>query len=160
MNLFELTNIWKTMEALIESDEATEEEMAEAMKDLNVQIEEKADGYAEFLRRLEGEEEALIKEKRRLTKRITSLQKKQNNLKRNLRDAMIETKKTKFRTTFHTFTVRKNPPALVIENTESIPEEFIKITREVNRADLKKAVLEGLEIDGVYLTQTESVQIG
>ena len=65
----------------------------------------------------------------------------------------------KIETVTGSFSIRKNAPSLIIENEALIPKEFITIiqTEKVEKNEIKKALKEGKEINGVRLESSESL---
>ena len=128
---------------------------------MDYEFEDKADGYAKVLRSLDGKEEAISSEIKRLTemKRVVANNKKA--IKQNLENAMIETGKTKFKTTLFSFGIQKNPASVRIKDESLVPEEYrIKQPDKIDKKGLIKALKEGAVFtENIELVQTESLRI-
>lgn len=128
---------------------------------MDFEFEDKADGYAKVLRSLDGKEEAINSEIKRLTemKRVVANNKKA--IKQNLENAMIETGKRKFKTTLFSFGIQKNPMAVKIEDESKVPKQFlIKQPDKIDKKALIKAYKEGQVFDdSLNFIQTESLRI-
>ena len=72
---------------------------------------------------------------------------------------MIAVDKKKFKTDLFSFNIQKNAPALIIDNKNSIPAEYL-IQREpkIDTANLKKYLKEN-KADFAHLEQSESLRI-
>ena len=83
-------------------------------------------------------------------------------LKRNLEKAMIFMDKKKFKTDFHSYSIQKNAPSLVIIDESKIPDTYIiqqdpKFDRKALLADVKE---DPEKFKGIAETkQTESLRI-
>lgn len=158
MRLYELTEAWESVQALIDNDETQEEQLQAALENIEGAIEEKADGYAKLIYSMKAEAEAIKVEEKRLATKRQSLENRAKWLQKNLEEAMIATGKKKFKTNLFVFSVQKNAPSLDDFDEAIVPEEYWKVTRSVDRSALLKAVKNG-EVEGIGLKQTESLRI-
>ena len=60
-----------------------------------------------------------------------------------------------------TFTIRNNAPALVIDDERLIPRKFVTVvqTDKIEKAEIKKAIKNGIEVQGVRLESSKSLLI-
>lgn len=158
MRLYELTEAWESMQALIDNDETQEEQLQAALENIEGAIEEKADNYAKLIFSMKAEAEAIKTEEKRLTTKRQSLENRAKWLQKNLEVAMMNTGKKKFKTNLFVFNVQKNAPSLDDFDESIVPEEYWKVTRSIDRPALLKAV-KGGEVEGIELKQTESLRI-
>lgn len=158
MRLYELTEAWESVQALIDNDETQEEQLQAALENIEGAIEEKADGYAKLIYSMKAEAEAIKVEEKRLATKRQSLENRAKWLQKNLEEAMIATGKKKFKTNLFVFSVQKNAPSLDDFDEAIVPEAYWKVTRSIDRPALLKAVKNG-EVEGIGLKQTESLRI-
>ena len=158
MRLYELTEAWESVQALIDNDETQEEQLQAALENIEGAIEEKADGYAKLIYSMKAEAEAIKVEEKRLATKRQSLENRAKWLQKNLEEAMIATGKKKFKTNLFGFSVQKNAPSLDDFDESIVPEAYWKVTRSIDRPALLKAVKDG-EVEGIELKQTESLRI-
>lgn len=158
MRLYELTEAWESVQALIDNDETQEEQLQAALENIEGAIEEKADGYAKLIYSMKAEAEAIRTEEKRLATKRQSLENRAKWLQKNLEEAMIATGKKKFKTNLFGFNVQKNAPSLDDFDESIVPEDYWKVTRSIDRSALLKAVKDG-EVEGIGLKQTESLRI-
>lgn len=158
-NIYEITGNYLQVQELIEQGELDAEMLQDTLEAIEGEIEVKADGYAKIMKNLQKDIDGLKAEEKRIADRRKAIENHIKSLKLNLESAMIATGKKKFKTDLFGFGIQKNPASLAIEEGTEIPADFIKVVESVDKTALKKAVKDGLEIDGVSLVQTESLRI-
>jgi len=162
-NLYELTAEFKEAEHLYNTSE-TEDEMLEAERYLikaEVDLSEKAENIAKWIKNLEAERDTFKKESDRLASKAKSFDNKVSSLKRYLQDNLEVAGIDKVKGELFTVSLQNNAMSLDIESIEHIPDDF-KNTPEpvVNKRELLKYIKETGEIfDGVEVKQTRSVRI-
>lgn len=157
ITLYDLTDSYINIKDIL--DEETNEDLAKVLDEIDEEIEIKADNIAKLIKEFEGEANTLDEEIKRLQAKKATKVNSIRNLKLYLENQMIKVGKTKFKTTLFSFGIQKNVPSLKIENEDNIPEDFIKIMTSIDKRELLKAMKEGLEVEGVEITQSESLRI-
>lgn len=155
MNLYELTEMYQNLLDL----DLEEEELQGHLKNIDDEIEVKAENIAKVLKDLEAESEAYKKEIERLSDKKKSTENRAKRLKEYLQMAMEEVDKKKFKTDLFSFNIQKNAPSLKILDESKIPENFYKVERKLDKVEFKKAVKEGLYEEAAELVQSESLRI-
>lgn len=135
------------------------EELVKALKNIDDEIEVKAENYAGLIKNLEAEAEAYKKEIDRMADRKRALENRVKFLKKNLEETMIDLDKRKFKTNLFSFNIQRNAPGIKILDEDKIPEEFIEYEKKIKKNDLKKAIKEGLETEAAILVESESLRI-
>lgn len=153
--LYELTELYTNLLDL----DLEDEQVQEALEDIDEKIEVKADNIAKLIRGLEGQIDICKAEEERIYKRRKSIENRINNLKEYLQKTMIATDKRKFKTDLFSFSIQKNRASIKILDEEKVPEEYVEYDRKVLKDKLKKAIAEGLEVDYAELIQTESLRV-
>ena len=134
--------------------------LADTMEGIEGEFEIKADNYARVKASLEGTVEAIKTEEKRLAGRRKAIENNISNLIKNLQTAMIATGKTKFKTDFYSFGVQNNPPSVVVDaDIEAIPEDYIKIKKEIDKTAIKDALKKGETFDFAHLEVTQGLRI-
>lgn len=167
ITLYDLTDSYINVLALIDNDKKDdekeilkiEEELKNALDNIDEAIEQKAENIANILDECKGNSKKIEEQIKRLEKRKKSFDSTTDYLTDYLKKEMLKIDKTKFKTAFHTFYFKKNAPAVCIEKEDNIPEQFFKVTKSVMKTELKKFIQEGNDIEGVKLTQSESLII-
>ena len=159
-SLYDLTEQFQELLSMALDPDVDEQALADTMEGIECEIEEKADGYAKVIKSLEADVEALKVEEARLAGRRKNISANIDRMKRALESSMRATGKTKFKTTFFSFGIQKNPPALKIDMPDRVPDEFL-IPQEpkVDSAAIKKELKEGVAYDWCHLEQSESLRI-
>ena len=153
--LYELTELYTNLMDL----DLEDEQVQEALEEIDEKIEVKADNIAKLIRGLEGQKDICKAEEERIYARRKSIENRIKNLKEYLQATMIATDKRKFKTDLFSFNIQKNRASLKILDEEKVPEEYIEYDRKVLKDKLKKAITEGLEADYAELIQTESLRV-
>ena len=122
---------------------------------LQLALEDKLEGIGCYIKNLEAEAAALKAEEQAFAARRKRAENKAASLKNYLSGYLqgcpFETLRVKV-------SFRKSE-SLDISESAVIPEEYLKYSVDVNKADLKAAVKAGLELDGVQLVQKNNIQI-
>lgn len=155
MKLYELTEIYNTLMDLDLDDEALKSHLS----NLNDDVEVKADNIAKVIAEMKGDISKLKAEEERLASKRKALENREKSLKKYLETAFIAMDIKKVKTALFSFNIQKNPASVKIEDESKVPESFFKIVKSLDKTSLKKAVQDGLEIEGVSLEQTESLRI-
>ena len=163
MTLYEITNDYLQLMTMLEDPELDPQTLADTMEGIEGELEVKAESCGKIARNIEGDIVALEAEKERLTKKI---QTKKNNLKRlkeTLQFSMEATGKSKIKTPLFSFSIRKNAPAVVMDEPyiENVPERFLKYSDPtINRTAIKEAIQNGENLEGIaHLEQSTSLTI-
>lgn len=92
---------------------------------------------------------------------VAELEKKENDMKQNIVNSMLQNQLKSIEFTFQKFTVKKNPWALVIEDESKIPDEFKKEKTEIviDKKAIKEKIQNGETIDGASIRTSYSLQI-
>lgn len=137
-----------------------EEQLQEALSEIDDAIENKADGYAKVIQELHGKTDVLKKEEKRLADRRKSIENNAKRIKESLQDQMLLLDKRKFKTDLFSFNIQNNPPSLSVLDESHIPKRFYEEQDpKLNKRELLKALKGGEELEGVEIKQTESVRI-
>lgn len=162
MKLYELTDAYAELAALLDECESEEEaaQLWAQMDEVGASIAEKADNYARFLRNKQTEVDGLDKEIARLQKRKRSAENQIEQLREHMKFAMGVAGATEIRTTLGKWTVRSNPPRVeVLDESEIAPEFFDPQPPKLSKSKLLKHWKDTGEIpDGCDVVQSESMQ--
>ena len=159
MKLIELAEVYKNILNLIDSGEATEDELKLALNQIEDEIETKAQNIAFVLKEIDSDIEKFKSIEDEFARKRKSLEANKLNLKQYLETNMIATDKKKFKTEFFSFNIQKNAPSLDITSESNIPDEYYITERKLQKKELLDAIKKGVEIDGVALKQGESLRI-
>ena len=162
MKLYELTDAYAELAALLDECESEEEaaQLWAQIDDIGASIADKADNYARFLRNKQTEVDGLCKEIERLQKRKRSAENQIEQLREHMKFAMGVAGATEIRTTLGKWTIRRNPPRVeVLDESEIAPEFFDPQPPKLSKSKLLKHWKDTGEIpDGCDVVQSESMQ--
>lgn len=157
MNLYELSDSYKQIQQLIEDGA---EGLEDALLQLNDAIEEKAVNYAKVIRNLESQSAAIKDEEKRLYERRKSLENNVKRMKESLYDAMKYNDKKKIKTDLFSFNIQNNPPSLSVLDDSAIPQGYwIAQDPKLNKKEIMNDIKQGVSVEGVEVTQGESLRI-
>lgn len=105
--LYELKENYKQIASMLYEEEIDEQCILDTLESIEGEIEEKADNYAVIIKELLGDAEICKQEKLRLEARQKSFENRAKLLKDKLQEVMIETGKTKFKTSKFSFGIQK-----------------------------------------------------
>ena len=124
------------------------------------QLESKSIAYLEVIK----DREAYINNAKEEIKRLQGIVKVNDNLVNRLKDNLLTAVKTfgSFEVGFVKFGTRKSTSVDVLDDmVNQLPKEYktIKVTESPNKTAIKKALQEGVEIDGCRLIENENLTI-
>lgn len=92
---------------------------------------------------------------------VAELEKKENDMKQNIVNSMLQNQLKSIEFTFQKFTVKKNPWSLVIEDESKIPDEFKKEKTEIviDKKAIKDKIQNGENVDGASIKSSFSLVI-
>lgn len=162
--LYELTGQYQLLLALMEDPDVDPKIIEDSLEAVSGEIEAKADGYAKVRLELLNQKDGLKAEIDRLTARVRTIDRNVDRLMESLKNGLIAAGKPKFKTDLFSFSVQKNPPKVVIDDPDRIPEGFlIPQPPKVDTASIKeslKSVDAGQMWEGIcHLEQGESLRI-
>lgn len=155
-----LYNLASSYLTVYQMDDIEEEAWMDTLDSIDEAIEDKADNIARLIRSIEADAAALKAEKDAFAKKQKAAENKIARLKEYLQDNMERTGKTKFKTSLFAFNLQNNPASLVIPEGEDIPYEWLVVKKEPNKAVIKAALKDGVELPfKAELKQTQSLRI-
>ena len=166
MNLYNLTAECKTLydDIIASADDDTGEVDLSLVNALSVRQEEwndKAIAVACVYRALDEDSARVGREIERLTAIKKRLERERDRVKEGLANACNALGVEKVQGVYANISFRLSPPVVVIDNTDEIPEEYIrvKVTRNEDKTAIREAIKAGKEIPGAHLEQKKNIQI-
>lgn len=163
MTLYEITNDYMQLMQMMEDPEMDPQTLSDTMEGIEGELEVKAESYAKVMKNLEADVVGIKAEIDRLSERKKTIEANIKKMKEALQIAMETTGKTKFKTELFSFGIRKNAPAVVMDEPyiENVPERFLKYSDPtINRSAIKEAIQKGENLEGLaHLEQSTSLSI-
>lgn len=163
MTLYQITNDYMQLMQMMEDPEMDPQTLSDTMEGIEGELEVKAESYAKVMKNLEADVVGIKAEIDRLSERKKTIENNIKKMKETLQFAMETTGKTKFKTELFSFGIRKNAPAVVMDEPyiENVPERFLKYSDPtINRSAIKEAIQKGEDLEGLaHLEQSTSLSI-
>ena len=158
--MYELTADYLAVLAMATDGETPPDAIADTLEAIGGEIEIKAESSAVIMQELNAESDKIDAEIKRLTARKKSLETNADAIKQRVFDAMKATGKEKFKTTLFSFSIKKNPPKLVIDDETKIPKKyFIPQPAKIDNAAIKAELTAGKKLKYAHIEQGESLTI-
>ena len=152
MKLYEISERYRNLAALLEDDTIDEGAVVAALAEVEGEFGDKAINVARFIQNLKAEQEAVKAEKDRLAKRETALKNKHERLKTYLEAQMLLSNIAKIDDPILPLALRQAPPSVEVEPGAKVPEQYIiPQDPKVNKRELLEALKAGEKIPGVRL---------
>ena len=158
--MYELTADYLAVLAMATDGETPPDAVADTLEAISGEIELKAENSAVIMQELKAEADKLDAEIKRLTARKNALETNADEIKDRIYNAMKTTKKEKFKTTLFSFSIKKNPPKLVIDDRTKIPKKYlIPQPAKIDNAAIKAELTAGKKCKYAHIEQGESLTI-
>jgi len=151
--LYELTQAYQ---ALLDTEELTEEELNRALDSITDLVSNKALNIARLVITLQEEANAIDNEIKRLNSRKITRENKIKSLKSYLQLNMEATNITKAKDNFVSVTLQSNPPSVAIIDVLQIPEPYWRVIPEQREVD-KQYILSAYKEQGELVPGTEII---
>lgn len=148
-SLFDLSLEFFALKDLIDNDLEVNEETGEIVdntevlnklfNDLTLSFEDKLDNSQRYCLTLEGEADILAKEIKRLQAKKQALENRADRLSKMMMNAILSSGQTKFKTQLYSFSI-KTSESVEVRDLDEIPREFLRIKKEADKIQLKKAL--------------------
>ncbi|ASN69320.1 hypothetical protein 9S3_68 [uncultured Caudovirales phage] len=158
-NIYELSENYRQVFEAISNGE-DDQVYLDTLEAINDSIEEKADNYMRIIKNLEGDNEALDKEIKRLQARKKTNENGMKRMKEDLQLAMEQTNKLAFKTPLFSYGIQNNAPSLDNLDIDKIPKKyFVDQEPKLDKKSLLNDLKEGQEINGATMKQTKSLRV-
>lgn len=163
MTIYQITNDYLQLMQMMEDPELDPQTLADTMEGIEGELEDKADNYARVMKNMEADLNGIKAEIDRLSTRKKTIENNIKRMKEALQFSMETTGKTKFKTELFSFGIRKNAPAVIMDEPyiENVPERFLKYSDPtINRTAIKEAIQNGEDLEGLaHLESSTSLSI-
>ena len=163
MNLYELNGEYARIMADVmdwasDNEGEISEELAKALEDVEISLEEKIENTALYIKNLDAEAEMIKLEEKKLAERRKACESKSERV-RNWLSFNLDGKP--FKTGRCAVSWRKSESVEVAISPEVLPVEYqnVKTTVTADKTALKTAIKSGVEIIGVSLIEKQNMQV-
>lgn len=162
MRLFELTQAYQHLEALID-DDAENETLLASFDGIEDALKVKATNIAMLVMNIEATAEAIRVAEKRMTERRTMLERRAERIRDYLLGNMTAAQILSIECEHFKLAVRNNPPSVVIDDPAAIPTEYLRTIPQPPPVPDKVKILDdlkqGVVIDGAHLERRKSLTI-
>lgn len=158
-NLYELMGDYDELQRVLDDvdlDDANLTEVLDRLDEAKGSLREKVDNIARLLSNVTGDVDKLKREERRLSDRRKVAERKVERMRDWVRQSMSVLDVRQIKTSLHTVQIQDGQPRVVVLDDALVPDEFCRISREVDKTKVMKAYKEdGEVVPGVDIVQGE-----
>lgn len=163
LTLYQLTGQWLELANKLSDLDLDAQTIADTLEGSDVQmaLEEKAQGYEMVARTIEAPRAAIKAEIKRLQELDKTIAARADGLRQRVHHAMNALGIQKIACPLFELRIQKNPPALDVFEEALVPDKFWRVLTEkvLDKAALKDAIKNGEDVQGARLTQGESLRV-
>jgi hypothetical protein len=155
-------NMTKLVELVETSDDMTPEMIADTLDGMKFELSEKLDSIYSVVRNLDGLAQTCGAEAARLSARKRSFENSSETLRKYVLACLIAAGEKTLKTTLNTFTARKGLVKVVIDNANSLPDEFVSVETVItpDKKAIKEAIEAKKDVPGAHIEiGEESLQV-
>lgn len=164
--LYEIVAQYRSLEALEASEDLPPEVIRDTLEGLTGDLTVKATNVAKFILNCESMADAVDGAAKQMKLRAERIRKRADSVREYLKINMQGAGITKIEATEFILALKKNPPAVIVDDEAAIPAAF-KVTPEPpppplprpDKALIKKAIQSGATVAGCHLEQAERLDI-
>lgn len=158
--MYELNQAYDNIAALLTDESMPEDELLDALHDIEDEIVQKVGGLARVIKNIDGDIAAIKSEEARLAERRRAFQGRIDGLKQYIRSCMEEARTEKVKDALLTVALQANPPAVAVLDEEAIPAKYWTQPAPVlSKTLIKQDLGEGIPVPGAELRQEVSLRI-
>lgn len=168
MTLFNYSLEFQVLKDLMENDIEVNEEtgefidnskiIADLFGEISMKFDDKLNDSQRWVIEQEAMAEALKAEAKRLTTRATALQNKADTVTNLMKNAILSSGNTKYKTDLFNFSIRKSESVQVLSEDE-LPREYVRIVRNADKVKIKEALKKGEHIEGCSIVEKQSLTV-
>lgn len=166
LKLYEIAQEYEAFLAAVDAGEIPEEAIADTLEAIVSTLEDKADNVACVIKNFTAEIEAIKAEETRLQERRKQKERQAEGLKSYLSETLLRAGFNKIESARNKISFRKSE-SVAVENEEYFIEwagnhgnQYLTYAApKINRAEIKKALAGGAEIEGVHIETKQNIQI-
>lgn len=158
-SMFSLSERYTALEELLDDETIPQEEVNHALMEVMDDVKSKGENGINYLRLIDSNIQSAQDNKKRIDAYIKHLENRKKRVLNAYMSAMDNMGMKSIMTGVGELKVKKNPPAVIIEDGAKIPAQYTnqKITITPDKAKIKAALNAGETIDGCRLEQAVSL---
>jgi hypothetical protein len=159
MGIYKVGSAFESVVNMHANGDLTDEQLKEALVALEESKVEKCGNAICYLNMLKHGIEDMKAEEKRIATMRKSLESRAKNLESAFAYVLNNMGDKEVITRYGVMKVRKNPPAVVVDDLSKVPTKFQhqKIEVTIDKTAIKKAIQSGEKVDGVHIEQGEKL---
>lgn len=162
-NLYELVGERLTLQRHLESMDLDDVTIADTLEGESIDIENKIVSYGYVIRNMDVFTDSMKAEETRMAERRKAHEKRVASIKSWLLQNMQLCEISKIECPAFSITLKNNPPSVVIDDDELIPDGYKKLPEPppltANKTMIATALKSGLDVPGCHLEQKQRLEI-
>lgn len=154
MKLYEIAEMYEAMESLDENIDITT-----ALENIDGALEEKLEDIAKLVRNLEAEAKAYEEEEKRLRAQKQAAKNRVESIKRYVKENLEEIGRDKVEAGIFKWSLQNGPGRVEITDETKIPDEYFVKEIKPLKAEIKKAIEEGIITEGAEIVRDKSLRL-
>ncbi len=158
-SIYQISERYNNVLALLDDDDVSQDDIATALADVMDDVVSKGENGIMYLRKLQGIIDAAKAEKKKIDAYIKALESRKKRLEGAYMQAMEMMKMKSIMTARGEMKIKKNPPAVIIDDVTKIPTQYMRQKVEIapDKAAIKAALKSGEVIEGAHVEQAVSL---
>ena len=162
-HLYEIVRHRAEFERLADSGELDAQTVMDTLESLDGELNDKAVTIAQFTRNLDATADAVAEAGKAMLARAERIRKRADSIRNYLLFQLEFAQVTKIECPWFTISIKRNPPAVVIDDEHALPPEFIVQPEppapRPDKAAIKDAIKAGRDVPGARLVQSDRLEI-
>lgn len=154
MTLYEMTAAERSLLELLEAGEIDEQTFADTCEAIGT--DKKLEAYGKIISQMKADLESVKNEKTRLDKIAKTLNASIERMKKSVLAYLVGTGQEKAKAGSFSFRISRSEETEV-DDLSLLPEMFIRVKYEPDKAAIKEAIENGLDVPGAHIKNKESV---
>lgn len=163
MRLFELAQQYRSLEALMDSDEVPAEVLLDTLEGIQGEFEDKATAVAKMVLSLEANAAAVKAAATAMAERSKRIEHRATSLKQYLLLQLQVIDRRRLETDELVIRRQDNPPSVYVTNEHAVPPEYWvqppAPPKRIDKLAIKDAIEAGVDVDGCFIERGEHVRI-
>ena len=158
-SIYQISERYNNVLALLDDDDVSQDDIADALTEVMDDVVSKGENGIMYFRKLQGTIDAAKAEKKKIDAYIKALESRKKRLEGAYMQAMEMMKMKSIMTARGEMKIKKNPPAVIIDDVAKIPTQYMRQKVEItpDKAAIKAALKSGETIEGAHIEQGVSL---
>lgn len=158
-SMFSLSERYKALEELLDDETIPQEDVNRALMEVMDDVKSKGENGINYLHMLDGNIELAKKRKKEIDNYVKRVENRRKRVLTAYLVAMNTMKMTSIMTGVGELKVKKNPPAVIIDDGAQVPAKYKKqtVTIAPDKTKIKAAINAGEKVPGAHLEQAVSL---